>query len=48
MLYVTPELFALAASGNTKDLETALRTAIALERAAMPPYLFALYSLGAP
>jgi len=46
MLHVTPELFALANSGNPEDLKAALQHAIALEHATMPPYLYALYSLG--
>ena len=46
MLHVTSELYARAASGSTPDLKVALQAAIELEHATMPPYLFALYSLG--
>jgi Ferritin-like len=46
MLHVTPQLYARAASGSAPDLKIALQAAIELEHATMPPYLFALYSLG--
>jgi hypothetical protein len=46
MLFVRPEVFALLASDKVKDLCQALQIAVRLEHATMPPYLYALYSLG--
>jgi len=48
MLYVKRELYALAESGELKDLQAALQNAMALEHATMPPYLYALFSFGGP
>src|ERR1019366_837314 len=46
MLYMKPELFALLGTNKIEDLRTVIQTAIELEHSTMPPYLFALYSLG--
>jgi len=46
MLYIRPEVFALVESDAVTDLHQALQIAIRLEHATMPPYLYALYSLG--
>lgn len=46
MLYMDPELFALLDTGRVEDLRPVVQKAIELEHATMPPYLYALYSLG--
>jgi Ferritin-like len=46
MLRVTPEIYALSASGELGDLKKALQFAVELEHSTMPPYLYARYSLG--
>jgi len=46
MLYMKSELFALMDSNQVADLRTVIQNAIAIEHSTMPPYLFALYSLG--
>lgn len=47
MLYMKPELFAMLDSGHVEDIRPVVQKAIELEHATMPPYLYALYSLGA-
>jgi hypothetical protein len=46
MLLIKPQLFALLDTDKVQDLRQAVQAAIALEHATMPPYLYALYSLG--
>lgn len=46
MLYMKPELFDLVREGDIKDLRNAVQSAIELEHSTMPPYLYAMYSLG--
>lgn len=46
MLFIKPELFRLAESSDIDDLRRAVQSAIELEHSTMPPYLYALYSLG--
>ena len=47
MLYMNPELFRLLDTGLVEDVRFVVQKAIELEHATMPPYLYALYSLGA-
>jgi Ferritin-like len=47
MLYIKSELFALLDSDDIDNVRFAVQKAIELEHSTMPPYLFALYSLGA-
>jgi hypothetical protein len=46
MLYMKPELFELLQSDDVSDLRAAVQSAIELEHSTMPPYLYAMYSLG--
>jgi Ferritin-like len=46
MLYMKPELFALLDTNKIGDLRKVIQSAIEIEHSTMPPYLYALYSLG--
>jgi hypothetical protein len=46
MLYMKPELFALLDTDKIEDLRKVIQSAIEIEHSTMPPYLYALYSLG--
>lgn len=46
MLFVQPHLNALLSTNKVEDLRKAVQVAIELEHSTMPPYLYALYSLG--
>lgn len=46
MLYIRPDVYALADTSDVAKLRQAVQVAIELEHSTMPPYLYALYSLG--
>jgi hypothetical protein len=46
MIYIQSENFRLLETGQVEDVRSAVQAAIELEHATMPPYLYALYSLG--